>query len=354
MAEVRLEEITKFYGSLKIIDKLNLGIGSGEFVTLLGPSGSGKTTTLKIVAGLELPTSGKLSIGGQDMTRVPVNMRKIGMVFQNLALFPHMTVAENVAFGLRMRRLPRARIEEDVARALDMVQLSRFSGRTPDQISGGQQQRVALARALAPGPSIMLLDEPFSALDEHLRAQIRDDIIDILRRSNSAAIIVTHDRHEALSCADRVGLLDNGHLLQLDTPENIYQRPASPLVARFISDNSLLLPAELDAGACCAQSALAQRVPIEIMSAQGLGQHARTGKLLIRADQLEPTRVGGDGAICSASVQRIKFHGSHSQVDLLAGDTRISLDLTGGVHAQLRIGDTIGLRLVGNGLFYPH
>ncbi|MCK9515484.1 MAG: ABC transporter ATP-binding protein [Ottowia sp.] len=357
-ALLTLDNIQKSFGNTRVLADVSLQLGQGEILFLVGPSGCGKTTLLRIIAGFEVADLGHMQIGDRlifDQHHfVPPRDRHLGYVLQEGVLFPHMSVYRNIAYGLGNGKgrteAERARVHEVMA----LTDISELAERKPHQISGGQQQRVALARALAPGPSIMLLDEPFSALDEHLRAQIRDDIIDILRRSNSAAIIVTHDRHEALSCADRVGLLDNGHLLQLDTPENIYQRPASPLVARFISDNSLLLPAELDAGACCAQSALAQRVPIEIMSAQGLGQHARTGKLLIRADQLEPTRVGGDGAICSASVQRIKFHGSHSQVDLLAGDTRISLDLTGGVHAQLRIGDTIGLRLVGNGLFYPH
>jgi len=240
MAEVRLEEITKFYGSLKIIDKLNLGIGSGEFVTLLGPSGSGKTTTLKIVAGLELPTSGKLSIGGQDMTRVPVNMRKIGMVFQNLALFPHMTVAENVAFGLRMRRLPRARIEEDVARALDMVQLSRFSGRTPDQISGGQQQRVALARAFVFNPSVLLLDEPLSALDRKLREEMQIEIRQLVQKLGLTAIFVTHDQEEALTLSDRIAVMNNGLIEQCDTPAKLFREPATEFVATFMGVSNML------------------------------------------------------------------------------------------------------------------
>lgn len=240
MSEVRLTSVTKHYGNLKIIDDLNLVIGAGEFVTLLGPSGSGKTTTLKIVAGLEALTSGKLSIGGVDMTRMPVSKRNIGMVFQNLALFPHMTVEENVAFGLRMRRVPKAEIASLVRKALDLVQLSRFAERTPDRLSGGQQQRVALARAFVINPMVLLLDEPLSALDRKLREEMQIEIRKLVRELELTAIFVTHDQEEALTLSDRVAVMNNGIVEQFAPPAVLFRQPSTEFVARFMGVSNML------------------------------------------------------------------------------------------------------------------
>ena len=281
---LKLEHVHKSFGRTRVLQDVSLSLGQGEILFLVGPSGCGKTTLLRIIAGFEAAERGRLHINGRlifdDHHFLPPKDRHLGYVLQEGVLFPHMNVYRNIAYGLGKGKgrteAERTRIEEVMA----LTNIAELAERRPHQISGGQQQRVALARALAPRPSIMLLDEPFSALDEHLRSQIRDDVIDILRRSNSSAIIVTHDRHEALSCADRVGLLDHGHLMQLDTPENIYRRPASPQVARFISDNSLLLPAELDRDGCCAQSALAHRL------------RCKTGQA---ADPRGPVATGGGG-----------------------------------------------------------
>jgi spermidine/putrescine ABC transporter ATP-binding subunit len=240
VADIVLKAITKFYGSIKIIENLNLSIGSGEFVTLLGPSGSGKTTTLKIIAGLENPDSGSVIIGDKDVTSVPVNKRGIGMVFQNLALFPHMTAAENIAFGLRMRGIGRAEIEQRVKSALHLVQLDEFADRIPDKLSGGQQQRVALARAFVINPSVVLLDEPLGALDRKLREEMQIEIRKLVRELQMTAIFVTHDQEEALVMSDRIAVMNHGFVEQLDQPAVLFRRPTTAFVAQFMGVANLL------------------------------------------------------------------------------------------------------------------
>ncbi|MSP49567.1 MAG: ABC transporter ATP-binding protein [Alphaproteobacteria bacterium] len=216
------------------VDRLDLEIGQGEFVALLGPSGCGKTTTLRMIAGLVEPTAGRILLDGDDLTAKPVHRRNIGMVFQNYALFPHMSVADNIAFGLEMRGIAGADIRGRVAEALALVRLSGFEARRPKALSGGQQQRVALARALVIRPDLLLLDEPLSNLDAKLREEMRGEIREIQRRLGITTVFVTHDQTEALALADRVAVMERGRLAQLGTPEDVYERPATPFVARFV------------------------------------------------------------------------------------------------------------------------
>ena len=222
------------------LQALSLSIAPGEFFTLLGPSGCGKTTTLRLVAGLLAPSSGRVLLGGRDMTGVPTHRRGLGVVFQNYALFLHMTVAANVAYGLKLRRLPRAAIAEAVAEALDAVGLSGLEDRMPRQLSGGQQQRVGLARAIAIKPKVMLLDEPLSNLDARLREEMCVEIVDIQRRLGMTVLYVTHDQAEALAMSDRIALMTKGGISEIGAPAQIYARPRTVQAASFLGDANLV------------------------------------------------------------------------------------------------------------------
>jgi putative spermidine/putrescine transport system ATP-binding protein len=238
---LQLRALSKDYGvGGTAVDHLDLDIAKGELVGLLGPSGCGKTTTLRMIAGLAAPTSGHILLGGRDLTAVPTHRRNVGMVFQNYALFPHMTVADNVAFGLQMRGVPRSEIRHRVAEALALVRLEGFETRKPRALSGGQQQRVALARALVIRPDLLLLDEPLSNLDAKLREEMRDEIRDIQKRLAITTVFVTHDQAEALTLCDRIAVIDRGRLAQFGAPDNVYERPATPFVARFVGRTSVL------------------------------------------------------------------------------------------------------------------
>jgi len=228
--DLAISGLTKVFGTSTAVDGVTLRIGAGELVALLGPSGCGKTTTLRMIAGLVEPTEGDVLIGGARVTHIPVHRRNIGMLFQNYALFPHLSVAENVAFGLQMRGLGRAAIRPKVEAALALVQLGDYADRLPSALSGGQQQRVALARAIVIEPTLLLLDEPLGALDRNLRQ----------KRLGITAVLVTHDQEEALTMADRVVIMRGGRLEQVGTPEEIYSRPASRFVASFIGASNFL------------------------------------------------------------------------------------------------------------------
>ncbi|HUY52780.1 MAG TPA: ABC transporter ATP-binding protein [Streptosporangiaceae bacterium] len=232
--EVRMEGLTRRYGPVVALDGLDLTLRPGELVALLGPSGCGKTTTLRLLAGLEDADSGQITVAGRDITRLPSSKRDMGMVFQAYSLFPHMTVQQNVAFGLRLRRIGKADRDRRALEILELVGLSEQAGRYAHQISGGQQQRVALARALAIEPQVLLLDEPLSALDAKVRAQLRDQIRRIQLEVGITTLFVTHDQEEALAIADRVGVMRDGRLEQLASPTEVYARPATPFVAEFV------------------------------------------------------------------------------------------------------------------------
>jgi spermidine/putrescine ABC transporter ATP-binding subunit len=234
MAAVEVIQIEKAFQGSRAVDGVSLSIGTGEFVTLLGPSGCGKTTTLRMIAGLTTPDRGRIAIGGNEVTQAPAYRRNIGMVFQSHALFPHMTVAENVGFGLRMRGMNRAARRPKVAAALEMVQLGSRMDHFPSQLSGGQQQRIALARALVFDPDVLLLDEPFGALDRRLRELMQDELRELTRRLGTTAIFVTHDQEEALKMSDRVGVMSGGRLDQLASPAEIFERPITRFVAEFM------------------------------------------------------------------------------------------------------------------------
>ena len=235
---VELRQITKSFGDRVVLDALDLDIAPGEFVSLLGPSGCGKTTALRVLAGLEASDSGEVRFAGQDVSGVPVNRRDIGMVFQSYSLFPHLSVIDNVAFGLRRRKVPKAEAVRRAAESLALVGLADYGQRYPHQLSGGQQQRVALARALVTEPRVLLLDEPLSALDAKVRVQLRDEIRRIQLRLGITTVFVTHDQEEALAVSDRVAVMGRGGIEQIGTPEELYLRPATTTVAEFVGLSS--------------------------------------------------------------------------------------------------------------------
>jgi putative spermidine/putrescine transport system ATP-binding protein len=240
-AAVALDTVTRIFpGGPRAVDSVSLGIAEGEFFSLLGPSGCGKTTTLRIIAGFEAPDHGRILLRGQDITGLPPEARNMGMVFQNYALFPHRTVAENVAFGLRMRNLPKAEIAARVVEALAMVRLAGLEDRRPAQLSGGQQQRVALARAIVINPAVLLCDEPLGALDKKLRQAMQFELKELHRRLGLTLVYVTHDQEEALTMSDRIAVMRSGRIAQLGTPREIYDRPRSRFVADFIGDTNIL------------------------------------------------------------------------------------------------------------------
>ena len=237
---IKIENVTKNFGDFTAIDDVSIGIYRKEFFALLGPSGCGKTTLMRMLAGFETPSAGRITIDGVDMANVPPNKRAVNMMFQSYALFPHLSVWDNIAFGLRRDGLPKDKVAARVEEMLRLVQLQKFAQRKPHQISGGQRQRVALARSLAKGPKLLLLDEPLGALDKKLRQETQFELMDIQEKTGTTFVIVTHDQEEAMTVASRVAVMDHGKLIQVETPAVIYEQPNSVYVADFIGDVNLI------------------------------------------------------------------------------------------------------------------
>lgn len=237
---IQFRNVTKKFGSFTAIDNLSQDIYAQEFFALLGPSGCGKTTMMRMLAGFEMPTEGQILIAGTDMANVPPNKRPVNMMFQSYALFPHLSVSDNIAFGLRREGMDKDKIEERVAEMLRLTRLERFSKRKPHQISGGQRQRVALARSLAKAPKLLLLDEPLGALDAKLRQDTQFELMDIQEKTGTTFVIVTHDQEEAMTVASRVAVMDEGRIVQVATPPEIYEQPNSVYVADFIGDVNII------------------------------------------------------------------------------------------------------------------
>jgi len=237
---IRFQNVTKRFGTFTAIDDLSLDIYEREFFALLGPSGCGKTTMMRMLGGFETPTEGRIELAGKDIVGVPPNKRAVNMMFQSYALFPHLSVWDNIAFGLRRDGKPKAEIEARVAEMLKLTRLEKFAGRKPHQISGGQRQRVALARSLAKAPKLLLLDEPLGALDAKLRQDTQFELMDIQEKTGTTFVIVTHDQEEAMTVASRVAVMDEGRLIQVATPDRIYESPANVYVADFIGDVNII------------------------------------------------------------------------------------------------------------------
>ena len=288
---IRCEQVSKSFGRHEVIQNLNLDIFQGEFISLLGPSGSGKTTLLMLMAGFENVTGGRISVGGSRVDELPPHRRNIGVVFQNYALFPHMTVAENIGFPLRMRGVSRSERQKRVAAILDMVELSRQTDFRPGQLSGGQQQRVALARALVFEPRVVLMDEPLGALDKRLREQMQLDIRELHRRLGLTIAFVTHDQSEALTMSDRIAVFNQGRIEQIGTPQDIYDRPETGFVADFIGEANVLTGTVTACDDSGATVRLAGGLEIRVAAARAVGQEVT---LVVRPERvrLGPPREG--------------------------------------------------------------
>lgn len=237
---IRFDQVSRYFGEVKAVDHVELEIGDGEFFSMLGPSGSGKTTCLRMIAGFDTPTSGHIYLYGQDVSNLPPYERSVNTVFQDYALFPHMTVGDNIAYGLMIKKVSKPEQKKRVDEMLELVKLSGFAGRKPSQLSGGQRQRVALARALINHPKVLLLDEPLGALDLKLRQQMQVELKSIQQRVGITFIFVTHDQEEALTMSDRIAVFNEGKIIQIGSPAEIYEKPASPFVAGFVGTSNLV------------------------------------------------------------------------------------------------------------------
>jgi ABC-type Fe3+/spermidine/putrescine transport system ATPase subunit len=307
---VRLDGVDKRFGPVVALEEAWLQVQRGEFMTLLGPSGCGKTTLLNLIAGFLAPDRGEIFIDGALVTDVPTYAREIGIVFQNYALFPHMTVADNIAYGLRSRRTPKEEIAGRVTDILALMKLSGLESRKPRELSGGQQQRVALARALVIRPKVLLLDEPFSALDKHLRASMQVEVKDIQRKLEVTTVFVTHDQSEALSLSDRVAVMQAGRICQIDTPGQVYRRPSDRFVASFIGEVTVFRGClERVDGASALIAAGSAHVSVPAKPLDGLTPGA-TVELFIRPEHLRPAQPG-DAVIGEGTVTAQVYQGSH-------------------------------------------
>jgi spermidine/putrescine transport system ATP-binding protein len=286
---ISIRQVAKRFGSFTALEKISLDIDSNEFFTLLGPSGCGKTTLLRMIGGFETASEGEIHLYGQEIENLPANKRPINTVFQQYALFPHMTVLENVSFGMRMLKVPKSELDTRATEALAMVQLSEFAHRRPSQLSGGQQQRVALARALAPKPKVLLLDEPLSALDLKLRQSMRVELKKIQQKTGITFIFVTHDQEEALTMSDRIAVMSAGRLQQVGTAREIYENPANAFVANFIGETNLMDVAITEADKTHATCRFFNGTTIHCQMAGEGAASQRKGKISIRPERLKLT-----------------------------------------------------------------
>ena len=319
MSYLSLDHLEKSFGANRVVKDFNLGIDKGEFVSLLGPSGCGKTTVLRMIAGFETPSSGRIAIDGQDVTGLRANARNIGMMFQAYALFPNLTVAENVGFGLKVKGSPRPQREARVAEMLALIGLSDLGGRYPFQLSGGQQQRVALARALAPRPRVLLLDEPLSALDAKVRVSLRNEIRAIQQELGITTIFVTHDQEEAMSISDRIVVMNGGVADQVGTPFEIYNRPATRFVAQFVGTlNTFDVTVEDAAAGRVALAGQPLTLPAPLTTAAPV--------IALRPEALHLGSVPGAEAILPARIDEVHFMGSVIRLKATMAGTQVSLD----------------------------
>ena len=324
---IELRGVVKRYGSVTAIKEASLEIEDNEFFTLLGPSGCGKTTLLRMIAGFEDVTEGAIFLYGEEIERLPPDKRPINTVFQQYALFPHMTVAENVAFGMRRLKRPEAGIEERTRRMLDMVKLDGFAERKPHQLSGGQQQRVALARAMAPGPKVLLLDEPLSALDLKLRQAMRMELKQLQEETGITFVFVTHDQEEALAMSDRITVMSAGEIQQIGSTHEIYEKPRNRFVAGFIGETNLLdvTVEQVSNGRCLCRLANGSELECE---AVGRIRPGTPGCISIRPERLSITKPAGAGGAPLAGVVGRKVY--------LGTDTHYLVGLDGGPEVTVR------------------
>jgi putative spermidine/putrescine transport system ATP-binding protein len=335
---VALRDLSCVFGTVRALDGFSIDVAPGELLAMLGPSGCGKTTALRVLAGFESPSAGQVIVDGQDIGSVPAQKRNMGMVFQSYSLFPNMTVLENVAFGLRLRRVSGAQRKSKAMSLLEMVELADSSNRYPHQLSGGQQQRVALARALAIEPRVLLLDEPLSALDAKVRVQLRDQIRALQRRLAITTVFVTHDQDEALSMADRVAVMREGRLEQVASPAELYDEPQTPFVAEFVGTMNRLPGKLLGPGRVAVLGReVTARGPVAV------GNAGKDVDVLARPEALALTPVHGANGIVSA----VTFRGAQTRVDvLLWADIAVKVDVPSSQGATLAPGASVEVTLV--------
>lgn len=341
---VRFDKVQKSYdGEILVVKNLNLDIAAGEFLTMLGPSGSGKTTCLMMLAGFEPATHGEIFLGDQPINNVPPHKRGIGMVFQNYALFPHMSVAENLAFPLEVRGMEKGERETKVKRALDMVELGAFGNRMPAQLSGGQQQRVAVARALVFEPELILMDEPLGALDKQLREQMQYEIKHIHENLGVTVVYVTHDQSEALTMSDRIAVFNDGIIQQLSSPSDLYERPDNSFVAQFIGENNRFdgTVTSVSNGICKVKLDSGETVAASAINVEGKG--ART-TLSLRPERIEINPKSKAGrSIISGRIEEAIYLGDHIRTRMSAGGSSefiVKVPNTSG-HTPLVEGKTV-------------
>ncbi len=321
-AAVDLVHVTKSFGSITAVDDVSMSIRRNEFFSILGPSGCGKTTLMRMITGFERPTSGRILLNGSDTNNQPANKRNLNMLFQSYALFPHLSVYDNVAFELKARRYPRSQIRDDVARALEMVQLTGYDTRKPGELSGGQKQRVALARAIVSRPSVILLDEPLGALDQRLRQDMQLELKQVQREVGITFIYVTHDQNEALTMSDRIAVMSQGKIIQIATPVELYQNPVNRFVADFIGTSNQLT------GALIGSTDLRYlQVPgigvIQVPDSTAASEPGTTAHLTVRPEVIE---LGVSQADFEASGY-VALAGTVTDVVFLGGETRYHVDL---------------------------
>ena len=318
-----IQSIRKTFGPTTVVQDFNLDVEAGEFISFLGPSGCGKTTVLRMVAGFEEPTAGNVVVGGRDITQLKPNQRNVGMVFQAYALFPNLTVTQNVGFGLKVAGVPKAEADQRVAEMLSLIRLPELGSRYPYQLSGGQQQRVALARALAPKPKLLLLDEPLSALDAKVRVSLREEIRAIQQSLGITTIFVTHDQEEALSISDRIVVMYNGRAEQVGTPFEIYNRPSSRFVASFVGTLNVM-----DAEVVDAASGRMKLDGQEITAALGVAGAAPGTRrsVALRPEAVSLNGVDGNRNKLSGTIEDVNFLGSVVRVRVRFKENAVSLD----------------------------
>lgn len=334
-----IERLSKSFGKARAIDEVSLDIRGNEFFSLLGPSGSGKTTLLRCLAGFEEPNSGALLLDGKDIMRVPPNRRPVNLMFQSYALFPHMSVEKNIAYGLEMERMPRAEIRKRVGELLEIIQLSHLAGRKPDQLSGGQRQRVALARSLAKRPRLLLLDEPLGALDKKLRGEMQLELKKLQNEFGITFIVVTHDQEEALVMSDRIAVLKDGKLVQCGTPHEVYEHPVDRFAADFIGVMNFL-PCTMRAGVAVAADGTSIAGPA-ITATEGAAIHAA-----VRPERLRLEDRGEENRL-SGQVVSTAYHGLDLliRVQTKASETPMTVRLTADAASErpVSVGDTVTL-----------
>lgn len=325
-----IRDITKKFGPVTALKTVNLEVRQGEFFTLLGPSGCGKTTLLRIIAGLEQPTSGSVILTGKDITSLPATKRNVNTVFQSYALFPHLSIFENVAFGLRSRKFPDPEVRKRVADTLELLEMRLMENRYPEQLSGGQRQRVAIARALINEPDILLLDEPMSALDAKLRAQVQEELRRLQRKLGTTFILVTHDQAEALVCSDRIAVMEAGGVIQCGTPEEVYDFPRNRFVAEFLGAANLLKARRVAGGV---------ETDVGFLQLQKQPVWA-DGMIAIRPEWI---RIGEKPALngVHATVQDIVYRGTNFDLSLTPGTLRVRTN----AFKNFKIGDKVWLEL---------